>query len=575
MTSCLELGGGPKINEFRAEPPQVDKGDEVRLSWQVENLTSSTLVLHAIPEGSGVEPVSLGEVTEQTSTAVIANETTTYRLTASGPAGTSSREAKVSVIGGSSGGNDDLPTISYLRATPASGVEPGQPVRLEWSVQDADTVILEPSGETVSSSGQKTVTPYATTTYTIAATNAEGTSRASVTVAVGSCNCLLFVIAGQSNASGNGLERGGTFPTSETESPQAGVKMLTQDLKWVEASEPTHPGAKHSFGLRFAKEVRLATSLDIFLVPVAVGGSALHEWQPGAAYFENAVDRATHASDSLGVPVSAVLWLQGETESKYSWTRRNFIRDTAKVFDGFHQQMPGDPEILFGQLSKRLFHGTEKGNNIEGHNLAYQVIRESQRLMEAGAKEVGVGSTSESPHDRAYFRMVVAHDLPMSDVKHISAEGQRSLGQRFAHAFVNTIWQSAGESATGPRLVSITMPDSQTILVDTTLQINESSNYDGYFTVFDSVGDAPRERDDITVGRDPADSSRIRLQASSELLGQVEVRYMPPDTTALHVESAEAVHVTVDGLKLPLPAFNGPVEQLPEETFPGLRSSEG
>jgi hypothetical protein len=575
FTSCLELGGGPRIREFRAEPTRVSRGEEVLLSWRVESLSGGSLSLHALTDGSGDGALSLGDVTNQNSTAVITTETTTYRLTASGPRGSTSRDTTVSVIGDGGGGDEGGPTIGYLRASPATGVEPGQPVQLEWAVQDAERVTLEPPGEAVSPTGQKTVSPHVTTTYMLIASNEAGTTRASVTVQVETCNCLLFLVAGQSNATGYGLEEAGEFPSSETEEPEEGVMMLTPELEWVRASEPTHPGAKHSFGLRFAKEVRAATSSDVFLVPAAVGGSALDGWQPGEEYFEVAANRAKHAADSLGLPVAAVLWLQGESESKYASRRRNFVDQTDNVFQGFHERLPGSPEVLFVQLSKRLFHGTVDGDNEEGHNLAYQAIREAQRLMEAGAKDVGVGSSAESSSDRPHYRMVVSHDLPMSDVKHLSAEGQRYLGRRLAHAFVQSIWQGGGQGPVGPRVESMTIDDERAdIVVDLTMAVNSSSSYDAYFTVFDTGGDgSPRKREYASIGRDPGDTSRIRIEFDSPLSGDVEVRYMPPDDTALYQWSSEAVHATVGDLRLPLPAFNGPVEPLPQQSFPGVRTS--
>jgi hypothetical protein len=112
--------------------------------------------------------------------------------------------------------------------------------------------------------------------------------------------------------------------------------------------------------------------------------------------------------------------------------------------------------------------------------------------------------------------------------------------------------------------------DGSTIVVDTSMNINESQTYDGYFTIF-----SDGERVDYSsIGRDPADPTRVLIEFPSPLSGDVEVRYMPPDDTPLYSLTGEAVHGLIGGLKLPLPAFNGPVEPLPRDSFPGLRMAE-
>ncbi|MEX2541102.1 MAG: sialate O-acetylesterase, partial [Trueperaceae bacterium] len=311
-----------------------------------------------------------------------------------------------------------------------------------------------------------------------------------------------------------------------------------------------------------------------FLVPTAKGGSQLTEWQPGSSFFEEARSRAEFAADSLGIPVSAVVWFQGESETKYAETRRDFIEDTDSVLKAFHDDLPGNPEIIFVQLSKRLYHGPASGNE-KGHNLAYQEIREKQRLMEAGAKQLAVGSNSpsESGKDRPYYHMVVSHDLPMSDVKHLSAAAQRALGGRIANTFLSSVWTGStnGTFSIGPRLERVILTgDKRSILVDTTMEINDSAHYNGYFAVF--VGGEKRAYQ--SIGRDANDPTRVRIGFDAPLSGNVQVRYMPPDGTPLYQGSGQAVHGIVGGLRLQLPAFGGPVEPLAMEFFPGLRQSE-
>ncbi|MEX2541103.1 MAG: hypothetical protein WD314_04815, partial [Trueperaceae bacterium] len=172
LTSCLELSGGPRIQEFKADPDTVAAGETVKLSWQVDGLDGGNLTLQAIEEGSGSNSVQLGDVTRQRSMAVRAERTTTYRLVASTPSGQSSKDARVSVIGDGGRGPDGSPIVDYFRAPDQQdAVEPGQSVRLEWAVQNAQQVMLDPPGMRVDASGSIDVEPYVTTTYVLSATN--------------------------------------------------------------------------------------------------------------------------------------------------------------------------------------------------------------------------------------------------------------------------------------------------------------------------------------------------------------------------------------------------------------------
>lgn len=496
----------------------------------------------------------------------------------------------VTILGFAGCGGDLLPQgggpeIVEFKASP-SEVPAGNPVLLSWQVAAGGDVELrleavEQGGGAPRDLGDVTglenlaVEVNADTTFRLHASSRSGTSSRETSVRVagdaGSGEKILILIAGQSNASGSGLEQGDEFPVSgETESPQEGVWML-RDNKWAIASEPTHSGNKHSFGVRLGKEIRAATGLDVYLVPAAVAGSSLDRWKPsGGDLFATALDRAQFASNDLGVPVNAVVWFQGESETSEAGERRNFLSRTDGVLSAFHDRLPGQPDIIFVQLSKRLFHGTVAGDNEEGHNLAYQDIREKQRLMEAGAIQLAIGqSPPASPHSRPYYHMAVSHDLPMSDMKHVSAAGQRELDRRLASVFLTRVWNGpvkTGEFGPGPRLERVFL-DGSTVVVDTTLTVNDHHNYAGYFTVF--VGG--EKVNPSSIGRDDKDDTRIRITLPAKPNGEVYVRYMPPDGTKRYQGTPNAVHSVVGGLRMPLPAFGLPVELDEGQTFPGVR----
>jgi len=75
-----------------------------------------------------------------------------------------------------------LPVIASFTATPAS-ISAGQSSTLQWSVTNADSVSISSIG-TVAASGSRSVTPAATTVYTLTATNASGSATRTATVTV-------------------------------------------------------------------------------------------------------------------------------------------------------------------------------------------------------------------------------------------------------------------------------------------------------------------------------------------------------------------------------------------------------
>jgi hypothetical protein len=75
------------------------------------------------------------------------------------------------------------PVISSFTANP-NYIEPGQTATLAWTVSNADTVTVSPSVGQVPNSGSFAVMPYYTTTYTIIASNNQGSVSASTTVSI-------------------------------------------------------------------------------------------------------------------------------------------------------------------------------------------------------------------------------------------------------------------------------------------------------------------------------------------------------------------------------------------------------
>jgi hypothetical protein len=147
---------------FSASPDDIATGQSSTLVWDTTNATSVT-----IDNGIGSEPLS-------GSTTVTPNLTTTYTLTASGPGGTVSSQATVTVT--------NRPIISFI--VNPSEIVAGSPARLNWSVSNSHTVSIDNGVGPVTASGSIDVFPTTTTTYTMTAFGNAGDSFAQVTVNV-------------------------------------------------------------------------------------------------------------------------------------------------------------------------------------------------------------------------------------------------------------------------------------------------------------------------------------------------------------------------------------------------------
>lgn len=159
----------PAIQQFTAQPTSVTAGQSATLSWAT---TDATEVM--IDNGVGMQGPS-GSVM------VTPAMTTTYHLTATGPGGSASADVTVSVQPAGA------PVIQSFTASPQQ-IAPGGQVTLAWQTSAATTVRIDNGVGTVAASGQTTVTPPGTTTYTISATGPGGTTNAQVTVTVVSPN---------------------------------------------------------------------------------------------------------------------------------------------------------------------------------------------------------------------------------------------------------------------------------------------------------------------------------------------------------------------------------------------------
>ena len=153
----------PPTVSISASSEVIATGSSTTLTWTSTDATSASI------------DQSIGAVAVNDSIIVTPDVTTTYTITAVGPAGSANDSVTVTV------GN--TPVVGF--SADPEAVVAGNSSTLFWIVSGADSVSIDQGIGAVGSSGTSIVTPGATTTYTLTATNMYGNTVRTVTVSVG------------------------------------------------------------------------------------------------------------------------------------------------------------------------------------------------------------------------------------------------------------------------------------------------------------------------------------------------------------------------------------------------------
>lgn len=161
--TVVPAGSTPTIT-LSLTPQVIGPGQTTTIAWQSTNATKVVITPSVLGEDTTALDLS-GSGT------IVPNGTTTYTATATGAGGaTATATATVSVM-----------TVS-LNASPST-IAAGQSATLSWNSSNATTLSIDQGiGPVTAPSGSMTVTPAATTIYTITATNGTATATAQATV---------------------------------------------------------------------------------------------------------------------------------------------------------------------------------------------------------------------------------------------------------------------------------------------------------------------------------------------------------------------------------------------------------
>lgn len=141
----------------------------------------------------------------------------------------------------------------------------------------------------------------------------------------------IFILAGQSNMAGRGGVTNDTATGKATWDgvvppdcrPNRSILRLAANLTWVEAREPLHSDIDTNKtdgvgpGMPFANAILRAAKPGfgvVGLVPCAVGGTKIREWERGTFLYDQMTRRAQAALRGGG-RIRAVLWYQGESDT--------------------------------------------------------------------------------------------------------------------------------------------------------------------------------------------------------------------------------------------------------------------
>lgn len=257
----------------------------------------------------------------------------------------------------------------------------------------------------------------------------------------------LWVLAGQSNMQGYG-----DLVDVETRDPK--VMSLEMGGSWVEAKEPLHgwlldpKGQKvrpkgGGLGLPFAKAIVQQTGIPIGLLPCAVGGTSMAQWDPAK---KDEGRRSLYGSMLLQIKqagglVKGLLWYQGEAESSEANSKVY-----AKVFPAFINAVRNDlhqPDLPFYLVQLGRFAVLNEANG-----KYWNAVQQVQRRI---------------PEQIANTAVVAAVDLELDDAIHVGTQGQKRLGHRLALVALREQYGFAGGST--PTLDKVQRGAEHTLLV--------------------------------------------------------------------------------------------------------------
>lgn len=232
-------------------------------------------------------------------------------------------------------------------------------------------------------------------------------------------NVWVFILAGQSNMAGRGM-----VEPQDTISNKR-ILSINKNGQLIIAKEPLHfyepdltgLDCGYSFGQTMIKNI--PDSISILLLPTAVGGSSISQWL-GDSLFRNVKLFSNFlAKVEIGKQygtIKGILWHQGESDTN----EKNiplYPERLSKLFTKFRLAVGNNNlPILLGELGS--FSKNKKG---------FELINKAIHNYSAQDANTAVIATGDLKHK--------------GDSLHFNSKAQRTMGKRFAAAYVNKFLQ--------------------------------------------------------------------------------------------------------------------------------------
>eukprot|EP01018_Ginkgo_biloba_P039944 Gb_40403 [translate_table: standard] len=231
----------------------------------------------------------------------------------------------------------------------------------------------------------------------------------------------VFILAGQSNMSGRGGVVGNKWDGNVPPQcqPQPSILRFTSQLHWEEAHEPLHQDIDTQSvcgvgpGMAFANEVLKnyngCGDKSIGLVPCAIGGTAISQWEKGSLLYNNMFNRTKAALDQGGV-LRALVWYQGEQDALSQLTADVYKQKLETFINDIRSDLQ-HPNLPFLQVAR--------------------TVEDSQHNYVDKVREAQLGINIPN----VYY--VDAKGLPLEDDKlHLTTEAEAQLGVKLGDAYV-------------------------------------------------------------------------------------------------------------------------------------------
>lgn len=229
----------------------------------------------------------------------------------------------------------------------------------------------------------------------------------------------LFVIAGQSNAAGFGMD-------AVPDAPDLRVHLFRNNQTWDLATHPMNEssGADDALNaetgccgtspwLSFAKQILRRTGCPVGLIQTAMGGQSIDRWDPAIQgdLLENLISRAQAA----GGQAAGILWYQGCSDA-LPGKAEQYFEQLVRVIKAMRKTL-GPLPVFSMQLNRYL--------KADGNDEAWGLLRESQR---------------RAAHEIPGLCLIPTTDLTLSDYIHNSSASNIALGLRVAQHCAAVLW---------------------------------------------------------------------------------------------------------------------------------------